>query len=112
MVFIENQFETAINSPSNKQRNDMRDLLDEKFGQQYRGLYDRVSILSHVCDEVFGDPRCKMPEDLNKSHIDQRSTTFHEEFQVEINNALKDEVQIIKSYKKQRWGSETGKDDL
>lgn len=112
MVFIENQFETAINAPDNKKRENVEELLDDKFGAQYRGLSDRVVILSYVCDEMFADPRCKMPEDLNKSHIDKRAENFHEEFLAEIHNALQDEVAAVKSYKKQKWGADTGRDDL
>ena len=67
-------------------------------------------ILSSVCDDIFGDRRCKLPEDLNKSHIDTRSEDFHEEFRAEIHEALKDEVAAIRSYKKQKWGKDTGKE--
>jgi hypothetical protein len=50
------------------------------FAPKYRDTHDRVFVISHVCLDIYGDEKCKLPDDIWNDKYDKRGEAFRKEF--------------------------------
>jgi hypothetical protein len=90
--FIERKFEDHFSDPSPDEKPRLQKIWQENFEPNYRDTYDRLLIISHVCQDVHNDPACELPDDMWNDKYDNRGEKFRAEFMEEVHKSVANDV--------------------
>jgi hypothetical protein len=85
---IERKYEESFANPDPADKERLDEIWKEHFEPKYHDTHDRVFIISHVCLDVYSEPKCNLPEDIWNDKIDRRGLKFRDEFIIEVHSAI------------------------
>jgi hypothetical protein len=87
----EDHFATVSNDPEENER--LEKIWTENFMPNYHDTYDRLLIISHVCQDLYEkDPVCMLPDNIWNDKYDTRGEEFRKEFLAEVHKAVENDV--------------------
>merc|ERR1712037_30804 len=95
--FVEKKYEDHFIHPKEEDRERLDQVWKEHFEPNYRDTYDRLLIISRVCQDIYPEAsECKLEDDIWNDRYDLRGREFRKEFLKEIDKAVEEDVQLVK----------------
>ena len=94
---LENKYDLALTERPIEARQKKLDMWKSLHGGKYKEYQDLLLMHAHICEHLWEDKECKIPESTWNAKYDDRGKKYREELMKEIHEIIENEVTEIKS---------------